>query len=291
MFDDSLLRTQLLDLVYELRDKGIDLILGGGYGLYLKQVHLEARGVPTLLRPEVWPPPRATNDLDLFLRVEVVTDPVRMNVLRETLKRLGYQAHVEYMQFVRTLGPGKQVKVDLLVGPNVLQADPARVRIKKPRVGPKPKADLHAYLTEEALAIEENPARVLVEGRLSTGDTFAAEILVPQAFTYMLMKLHAFRDRQDDPRKNMARHHALDLYRIVGTLTEEEYESARRLGTKYQNEGAVRVARQIVASDFSSPEGMGAIRLREHPLFRGVGGFQEFLGVLREVFPPPSQPA
>jgi hypothetical protein len=31
MFDGTVLRTHLLDLLHELRGKGIDLILGGGY--------------------------------------------------------------------------------------------------------------------------------------------------------------------------------------------------------------------------------------------------------------------
>ena len=31
MFDDTVLKTHLLDLLHELRGKGIDLILGGGY--------------------------------------------------------------------------------------------------------------------------------------------------------------------------------------------------------------------------------------------------------------------
>ena len=285
MFDDTVLRTHLLDLLHELRGKGIDLILGGGYGLYLKQKHLEGEGLTTLLRPEVWPPPRATNDLDLFLRVEVITDTGRMQVLRTALERLGYQPHVEYMQFVKALGPGKQVKVDLLVGPDVLKADPSKVRIKKPRVGPRTKADLHAYLTEEALAIEESTERISVEGFLSTGEPFAAAVLVPPAFTYMLMKLHAFRDRKDDSRRDMGRHHALDLYRVVAMLTEKEYESAKQLGTAHQDTEAVREARRIVASDFSTVDGVGVVRLREHALFSDATGLQEFLSVLGEVFP------
>ena len=40
--------------------------------------------------------------------------------------------------------------------------------------------------------------------------------------TYILMKLFAFRGRKDDPAKGMAQHHALDLYRVVAMLTEDE---------------------------------------------------------------------
>jgi hypothetical protein len=73
------------------------------YGLYLRREYLEDEGLTALLKPEVWPPPRATNDLDLFLRVEVITDTGRMHVLRTILEHLGYQPHVEYMQIIKAL--------------------------------------------------------------------------------------------------------------------------------------------------------------------------------------------
>lgn len=75
----SILKTSLLDLLYELRDDNIPLILGGGYGLYLKQVHLQATlESPTLIAGELWPAPRATEDLDILLRTEIVLDAGRM---------------------------------------------------------------------------------------------------------------------------------------------------------------------------------------------------------------------
>jgi hypothetical protein len=46
----SILKTSLLDLLNELRDQPMPLILAGGYGLYLKQVHLqETLSSPTLI--------------------------------------------------------------------------------------------------------------------------------------------------------------------------------------------------------------------------------------------------
>ena len=36
------------------------------------------------------------------------------------------------------------------------------------------------------------------------------------------MRLFAFRGRKGDPAKGMAQHHALDLYRVVAMLTEDE---------------------------------------------------------------------
>lgn len=43
------LKTSLLDLHHEIAAYGIRLILGGGYGLYLKQHHLQSQSIQTML--------------------------------------------------------------------------------------------------------------------------------------------------------------------------------------------------------------------------------------------------
>ncbi len=45
----------------------------------------------------------------------------------------------------------------------------------------------------------------------TNGEPTEAQIRVPQPFTYLKMKLFAFRDRKVDEAKNLGRHHALDL--------------------------------------------------------------------------------
>jgi hypothetical protein len=66
------LQTALLDLLYEIRNTGEKLIVGGGYGIYPKIVHLRRTGERTLFNN--WPEPRSTNYLDLFLRPEVLIE-------------------------------------------------------------------------------------------------------------------------------------------------------------------------------------------------------------------------
>jgi len=44
------LRTALLELLFELRDADLRLIIGGGYGLYLKREHVRQQGLRTLFR-------------------------------------------------------------------------------------------------------------------------------------------------------------------------------------------------------------------------------------------------
>jgi hypothetical protein len=66
------LTASLLDLLHELEGRGIPIMVGGGFGLYMKRLHLAGTGQRTLF--DQLPEPRSTNDLDLFLRAEVLAD-------------------------------------------------------------------------------------------------------------------------------------------------------------------------------------------------------------------------
>ncbi len=289
MFDDSVLRTQLLDLLRALQGTAIDPILAGGYGLFLWQQVRAKEGKATVLAGSHWPSPRATGDLDLFLRLELVADAARMAVLRKALHRLGYEVveAVKYTQFVKPLGQGRQVKVDLLAGPDVRHADRRLVRIHGWRVKPQPGVGLHARLADDAVGIEQKLRRIRVHGALSTGEPYSTDVLLPNGFTYLVMKLCAFRDRKDDPTKDRARHHAVDLFRIAAMLTEDEYEAARGLSEVHREDSAVTGARAVVAEDFSSAHDTGVLRLRERQASVTEDDLNEFLAVLAELFPRP----
>jgi hypothetical protein len=282
----DLLQTSLLDLLFELRGRQVPIIIGGGFGLFLKRRHLTASGQRTLFArlPEV----RSTNDLDLFIRAEVLADLGRTRLIAQTLRGLGYQPveEAKFLQWKRAVlvaGRTLEVKVDLLVGP--LGPHRPRLRVKSPRVRPRGEVELHAHCTEEALGIEDGPMEVLVTGARSNGEACQGTVGVPRAFPYLMMKLHAFADRRDDARKDAGRHHALDLYTIVGLMTAEEYDDARRLGAGLGGDVHVRRAREVVAGDFAATTALGVLRLREHPLFRPDFQVDDFIAVLGEIFP------
>ena len=153
-----------------------------------------------------------------------------------------------------------------------------------PRVRPKGDIDFHAHAVEESLHLEDMPTEIPIEGPTSAGARYRGTVFVPEAFPYLMMKLHAFDDRKDDANKNLGRHHALDAYTIVGMMTEAEYDRARAFGAADRNDGHVARARGIVAKDFSSSTAPGSIRMREHDLFRPEFGLDEFIVVLREIF-------
>ncbi|RUL81900.1 hypothetical protein [Tautonia sociabilis] len=279
------LASSLLDLVYELRDAAVPLTVGGGYGLYLKRRHIEQLGLRTLL--DRLPETRSTNDLDLFLRAEVLADVGRTEQLAAAIARLGYEPVPEarYLQWRRQveIGPVMQeVKIDLLVGP--LGQYREALRVKSPRARPKGDVKLHAHCVEEAIGLERRPIGIRLEGCRIGGEAYSGEVFVPQAFPYLMMKLCAFRDRKDDPRKDAGRHHALDLYNIVGMMTEEEYEAALDLGRRHREDPRIADVRGVVGEHFSDPTALGILRLREHPLWRPEFQLDEFVAVLSEVF-------
>jgi hypothetical protein len=304
----DLLTASLLDLLHELEGRGVPITVGGGFGLYLKRQHLASTGQRTLFQE--LPEPRATNDLDLFLRVEVLADWNRTRAVAKAIRRLGYTEKVKYLQWKREItvaGVPQEVKIDFLVGP--LGDHTEKLYTKKmPRVRPKQSIEFHAHAVEEAIHLEDEPIVITLAGNRSTGERHTATVNIPHPFSYLMMKLHAFDDRKDDADKDLGRHHALDLYTIVGMMTEEEYERAKELATAHAVDEHVRRACAIVRDHFpgrpigppipgapwtlrsieqghySGTPAMGVIRIREHTLFREEFHLEEFTSVLGEIF-------
>ena len=158
--------------------------------------------------------------------------------IRDGLNRLGFEVveGAEFYQFAKSLGGSRYVKVDFLAGPLGHHEDPSRVKVDSRRVKPKPSVGLHAHRTDAAVAYDREPITVSLTGTRSSGEDAAYEVPIPQAFSYLMMKLFAFRDRKDDDEKEFARHHALDLYRIVAMLSEPEYTIGLTLSTKYRDD-------------------------------------------------------
>jgi hypothetical protein len=252
--------TALLDLAGELPHLPRPLLIGGGFGLYLKQRHLEETDrEPTLIAGEYWPPARATEDVDLLLPTEILVSVDHMRSLREALDRLGYRPEAKYFQFVKETASGP-VKIDLLTCdvPSEL-AD--QVKVKSMRIRPAGDVQLHAYLTPEALELGVAPSVFVLRGTRSDGSRDELRVHVPNSFTYLLMKLHAFRDRVDDPRKGLAAHHALDLYRIVAMATRAEYDLVRALAMRHVMSAPLQAARAVVAQYFGDERSIGMTRL------------------------------
>jgi hypothetical protein len=270
-----------------MEDTDIQLIIGGGFGIYLKIEHVQRLGIQTLLQE--WPEPRSTNDLDLFLRAEVLIESKKLKPLAEAIARLGYQAipGAERYQFVKP-GPGENieggVKLDILTGPQGLFRG-TRVKVDARRVRPKPSVGIHAHPVDEAPTLEEGLLPLSLSGKLSSGNPWESEIFIPHPYTFSMMKLFAFKDRLSDSNKEFGRYHALDLYSILATTSEEEWQYALVLRGQYSAHPYVNEAGNLVSEHFSALDRMGIIRLRESAYYSPALQLDEFISALQELFP------
>jgi len=281
------LQTSLLDLLRKIEGTDIKLIVGGGFGIYLKIDYVRRLDRRTLLQE--WPELRSTNDIDLFLRPELLIESGKLRPLSEAITKLGYQVvpGAEKYQFVR---PGPEgiaagsIKIDLLTGPQErFQGTTVRVDVRRAR--PNPSIGIHAHPVNEAITLEEGLLSVSLVRKLSSGEFWQGEVFLPHPYTFSLMKLFAFRDRLDDADKEFGRYHALDLYTIVATTTEEEWSYALALRDQHRNLPSVLEAGRIVAEYFYALDRLGIIRLRESPYYRSELQLDEFMSALLELFP------
>ena len=281
------LQTSLLDLLYQTRDSDLQLIIGGGYGIYLRSEHVRRAGTRTLLSE--WPEARSTNDIDLFLRPELLIESHRLKPLASALKQLGYEAipGAEKYQFAKP-GPDGGAdggfKIDLLTGPESRFAG-TTAKTDGRRVRPKPSVDLHAHSVNEALTLEDQLLRMTIHGKTSTGFDHQGDIYLPHPLTFVMMKLFAFRDRLNDPSKDNGSYHALDLYSVLAMTSEQEWEQALEMRKAHQSQQIMLEASQVVSQHFSSSERLGMLRLRESPYYRREFQLEEFSRAMCELFP------
>ena len=255
------LREQLRLLALELQNDSIKLILGGGYGLVLKTEYIRRTGVAT--RFEEIPQARSTNDLDLFLSVEIITSAAKIEKIRDALEKLKFEPVAPFFQFrlpVVFEGQNLPVKIDLLAAPPETEAERKLVKINKPRIRPKKAKNIHGYLTEEAITIEEN----LLAIDISENEEQTLEIYLPHPFSYLIMKLFALRDRLEDEEKDFGAYHAFDIYRIIAMMTESEWNEAIELRRIYRNAPKIDEAAEIADNLFANIESIGVLRVRQH---------------------------
>lgn len=274
------LRKELQALARDLQARDIPLIVGGGYGLLLRTELIRSSGSRTLI-PDL-PTARSTEDLDIFLKAEVISDPDKTDPIREALDRLGYEPipTAKYFQFQREveyLGRVRKVKVDFLAAPVPGELS-EKVKADNVRLRPRGGKGLHAHVTPEALTVEE----YLIAIDIGEGDENLT-IYLPHPFSYLLLKLYALRDRLHDESMSYGRHHAFDLYATIAMMTEAEWEECLRLKQKHKDAPRVIEAHHIAADLFADTTAIGALRLREHIRSTGYNLSEERLNVFLET--------
>lgn len=276
--------TELIALDRALRGE-FPLIVGGGYGLVLRQRYLRAERIRTR---RAFPPARSTQDIDLFLQLEVLLDPQRMERFRAALDSLDYRPveSARYYQFVRDLeiaGQQRDLKIDLLSRLPESAPEMAALKADRRRIRNRSFHQLHTHATPEAVTVEESllPLVLSHDGRRAT-------VYIPHPFSYLLLKLFALRDQIENPAKFHGRHHAFDIFCIVAMMTRTDWEGALSLRTRFSAAPPVVEARGLVNHLFGSLAAPGVQCIVEHAEQTGyripVREIDEFRWDLAEVF-------
>jgi hypothetical protein len=214
-----------------------------------------------------------------------------MVALRDELRGLGYGAvpgaeHYQFRREVLYRGAQRELKVDFLAPPPRAPHLLAKVQFDARRIRNRMAKGIHAHTTPEAFSIAE---RVLA---FKLGDAEATHVHVPHPYTFLLLKLFAFRDLSHDAGKEFGRYHAFDLYRIIAMMNEQEYEDAERFRDRFEGEDIVKSARRIVAELFTDRDSRGPLAILEHARTVGANITNDdlvgFLEDLETFFPRPS---
>ncbi len=129
------------------------------------------------------------------------------------------------------------------------------------------------------------PLAIEISGSHASGEPATVSVRIPHPFTYLLMKLTAYRDRRNDPDKDLGRHHALDIFRIVAMLTESERDEVLERVRRFSENAQVRSCSQWVRSDFAHTTSEGMLAMRAHPLWNQDPHMDLFLETLNELLP------
>lgn len=285
------LTTHLLDFLFEVDRNGLKtpLTVAGGFGLFLKRRYLTEQKEQTLFSNMDFA--RSTEDIDIFVHVDILCDPKQVQCIKDALHKLGYEVidSAKYMQWKKPIKlsefPG-YIKMDFLAG-NVGDAHRKQLHVKSYRVRNQQVEGLHAHITPEALFIDEKTLKIPLVGQRSSGDEYSTTICIPHPFTYLLMKLFAFRDRQNDSDKQLGSHHAFDIFTIIGSLTKNERDEAILLDKNPTQWPVIQEAKGIVETHFTRTSQKGAIAIRSHKLYQRIGGaehWDEFVDTITEIF-------
>lgn len=272
---------------------GLCLTVGGGYGLYLKHLLVQGETLRTAV-PEVAFIGRTTEDIDLFLSIEVLADADQARALREILLSLGFRDRegAKHYQFEKPVDEQGRliVRVDLETGPvPVAYQNQVRVRRNDRRVCPKePGIHLHAHGNPAAIGLEHT-LEITVAAEDMAGHSVTVPVALPTPFSYVVMKTIAYHDKLTLPAGEFdnAAKHAWDLLRIAAMTTEEDLSISRQMKRKFARERVCEQAVAILDRDFRNVDARGTLRALSQASQRpGEEALNRCLRMLRELVVP-----
>lgn len=253
----------LCALAEKLQPAGIELIIGGGYGLVLRAGLLAADartgryGFPITAR--------ATSDIDCFLSTHIIIDGAKTQRIAIALEELGFTARESYFIFERTVdirGRRETLQVDLLASDVSPEYDDLVYRKGDRRIRPKTYGNLHARLTPAAATVEHGCTRTDI-----SPDGRGVFVVVPHPVSFIVMKLFAFRDRFESMNPDMqgdAPYHAFDVFVVLASVDAAEWDQGRAILNAPGVNTIITEARGIIQQYFKDVYAIGVVRLVEY---------------------------
>jgi len=286
-FENNHLISALIELANLLEKHYIPLIIGGGLSLYLRSFLLQKVRSPRFPKKVVQ---RSTKDIDVFLTSDLIINSEKIEILRDSLVSLGYKPKTKYFQFTKNITLGnstREVIIDILSAPPK-DKDAFKTKISKPRIKPVDVDNFHAYLVNEAKGINFGPIPVESVSILS-GETKISNIFIPSGFNYIVLKLHAFRDRVEDESVDLGRHHAYDIFAVVTDMDKSDWENASAHFQAEKESDYIKSSIDIINEFFNSSTSLGILRLKENQFFKKYNSeystyISEFISDLKSLF-------
>lgn len=273
--NDILLEASV-ELANELGKHDIPLILGGGLSLYIRTKYIQKKRSPRYKSQIIQ---RSTKDIDIFLTGDLIIDTEKIEALRDALSSLGYFPKTPYFQFEKEIRSQQTISVDILSSP-LVNDDNKDIRLKPSNV-----KNFHARRNNEAkgIAIGLIPINNLTERQEYSN------LYIVSSFNYIILKLHAFRDRIEDPGVDFGRYHAYDIFATIIDMDENDWKNAKDHFDSEKNQYYIRSATEIVKGYFGSPIDSGIIRLKENESYKRAKDefdsyIADFIGDLKELF-------
>lgn len=253
--ENDILVDAAVELANELGKNNVPLILGGGLSLYIRTKYLPKRRSPRYKSQIVQ---RSTKDIDIFLTGDLIINTSQIVILRDTLNILGYTPFTEYFQFEKKTLFDHTINIDILSAP--LAGDLG----KNIRIKPKNVEHFHAHRSNEAKGIHIG---LIPIDNLSEKQIYS-NLFIISSFNYIILKLHAFRDRVMDERVDYGRHHAYDIFATILDMDENDWNNAREHFKAEVEQEYIKSSINIIKQDFNQSSDLGVIRLQENELYR-----------------------
>jgi len=221
-----------------------------------------------------------------MLSAELVADARSMTALRTALDRLKYEVikGSEYLQFAR---PSRYaVRQDRFADRAARRAQehsrhPRGQSSRQARAADRP--ELHAHPTDGALTLSESPSVIEVTGTLSTDERSprGSRFPIPSVPAY---EAHRVPRPANDADTDLGRHHALDVFRIVAMLTEQERDQVQANVRHFAANAQVRSCVDWCAR-IRRLHRAGVLAMRAHTLWQNDQQLAAFLEPSRESCP------